>query len=249
MPVQEEGKELIRLGPKHLTWRYSDRQQSKWGQVAGDWNHELIDQIQVEDTRTRYILRIDRHRDMGHFCGYVALPAHHPLCAVDDMLSDKTYVLQSDALGLAQPLSRELYDQVSVHGGITFHGQMHFNRIVDFETAQPFEPQPYTFGFDCAHLGDIVPCSFVGFRDSVYRGIPYVTEECRKLAVQLRQYEHWRIVEIKPTAVPPRSAEEVHKAAIDAVLQGRLPELTAEEERQYIASHKEVAINTLRQIR
>lgn len=45
------------------------------------------------------------------------------------------------------------------------------------------------FGFDCAHSGDACPgmsmYSQRGFGDDAYKNVEYVTDECRKLAVQL----------------------------------------------------------------
>jgi hypothetical protein len=77
---------------------------------------------------------------------------------------------------------------VDVHGGLTFSGTVD----VDPEGL-------WWLGFDCAHLGDLVPGldrigAVVG--DSVYRDLDYVRGECARLAAQLARplkIRRWRI--------------------------------------------------------
>lgn len=59
---------------------------------------------------------------------------------------------------------------VDVHGGLTY--------------SQP-EGEDWVIGFDCAHLGDLVPLS--GYRShGVYRDEAYVTNELVKLSEQIK---------------------------------------------------------------
>ncbi len=68
---------------------------------------------------------------------------------------------------------------VHVHGGLTF------------EEVDPKDNRQ-VFGFDCAHLDDLLPI-LVGmpdmprglFEDAVYRDIDYVTDQCKRLCWQL----------------------------------------------------------------
>jgi hypothetical protein len=49
------------------------------------------------------------------------------------------------------------------------------------------EPDLWWIGFDCAHLGDLVPGNTIlyGRGNAVYRDFAFVKEECRRLAEQL----------------------------------------------------------------
>lgn len=70
----------------------------------------------------------------------------------------------------------EIDDKVQVHGGITY-GQ--------FEKDYGNE---YRIGFDCAHLGDLVPTDLLiasSLARGEYRDIGYVTAECESLARQV----------------------------------------------------------------
>lgn len=62
-----------------------------------------------------------------------------------------------------------------VHGGLTFGGQFTGDAS-------------WYFGFDCAHLGDLVPGAAhtpFGRRDEFYRPVAFVEEHCASLAAQI----------------------------------------------------------------
>lgn len=74
---------------------------------------------------------------------------------------------------------------VSVHGGLTFSG-----RIEDLG-------DKWTFGFDCSHLGDLIPIVLhVGGKipayalSGTYRNVDYVMGEVRRLANQLIELDN-----------------------------------------------------------
>lgn len=73
---------------------------------------------------------------------------------------------------------------VDVHGGLTFAGTWDDH------------PGLWWLGFDCAHLGDLVPGNPSRWRDEVYRDLEYVRRECARLAAQLAarlRIRRWRI--------------------------------------------------------
>lgn len=79
---------------------------------------------------------------------------------------------------------------VSVHGGLTFAGTM------------DADPEGlWWLGFDCAHLGDLVPGHLRYGEpgvDEVYRDLDYVIQECAELAGQLSRpirIRRWRLEE------------------------------------------------------
>ena len=68
------------------------------------------------------------------------------------------------------------YDWVDVHGGITFTDFMSKDKTI------------WYVGFDCAHLGDLIPGREEQFFEhSIYRSIDYVYSEVEKLAIQARK--------------------------------------------------------------
>lgn len=119
-----------------------------------------------------YKCMIRRIEDMGHLCGYVAIPKGH-------ILYKKSYTE-----------IEEEYDLI-VHGGLTFS---------DFFGKPEIDPNAYDnrwyIGFDCAHAGDLTPNMYVKFpqiyhecdlihREGIYKDMEYVTEECKSLVDQI----------------------------------------------------------------
>ena len=49
---------------------------SSW--LLGPWLDEP-DDVQWQDSVTGYLCAIERHREFGHLCGYVRVPADHPV--------------------------------------------------------------------------------------------------------------------------------------------------------------------------
>jgi hypothetical protein len=145
-------------------WRFVDKR--AW--PPGPW-HDEPDKAQWRDEATGLTCLIVRHPRLGQLCGYVGVPPDHPFFR-------HTY----DDLG-----------DIEVHGGLTFsrecdedpeHGVCH--------VAEPGEPELWWFGFDAAHLGDLVPGVIsISMRDSMgdtYRGIGYMRKQCARLARQLK---------------------------------------------------------------
>jgi hypothetical protein len=148
------------------TWTIPDSRPEQ----PGPWDSEP-DKAQWIDQGTGLDCLIVRNR-LGTLCGYVGIPAGHPWHGWD-------------------------YDEVPahVHGGLTYadrcqedqeHGICH--------VPEPGRPDDvWWLGFDCGHLGDLVPGMesvrrAAGLtrmsRDEVYRDVAYVRSECERLAAQ-----------------------------------------------------------------
>ena len=120
------------------------------------------DLLDFVDEDTGYKCFIQRHQELKHLCGYVELPKKHKLYG---------------------SFSEENFYNIEVHGGVTYTGKREFeqqNYIAD-----------YVLGFDCGHAGDLVP--YLYNRNPLiggsYKDIEYVTNECQKLAKQLKDLE------------------------------------------------------------
>ena len=113
------------------------------------------------DEDTGYRCYILRHPELKHLCGYVGLPKEHELYGV-----------------------KNTFLNLEVHGGVTFTGEL----------KRPYKVN-YAVGFDCAHAGDYSPyfLPLLGMNrvigDETYKDIDYVTNECKKLAKQLKELE------------------------------------------------------------
>jgi hypothetical protein len=119
-----------------------------------EWQHEGL---------TCLILR---HPQLGHLCGYVAIPAEHPW-----------HGAEYDALG-----------DVTVHGGLTYSQEMPDHGCDALDAAT------WWLGFDCAHAYDFAPYMakltkrmerLLPDDISLYKGVPYVTEQVGDLAAQV----------------------------------------------------------------
>jgi hypothetical protein len=90
------------------------------------------------------------------------------------------------------PFHGRRYDSVSVevHGGLTFSNACAHSK--DESQGVCHIPEPGTsddvwwFGFDCAHLGDLMLT--MPFRGDVYRNVDYVAVQVTSLAAQLSAY-------------------------------------------------------------
>ena len=115
------------------------------------------------DERTGYPIALRRHPRLGHWNGYVGVPADHPW-------HEKTY---QDIETMA--------DYPCVHGGLTFSaGQEPFEKV---------HSATWWFGFACDHAGDLVPRLErywlpEDFSEN-YRTIEYAKNEAIALAAQL----------------------------------------------------------------
>lgn len=141
------------------------------GWARGAWDDEP-DKIQWQDETTGYPCLIKRN-NIGALCGYVGVSEGHPL-------------FQQDYTDV---------DVLQPHGGLTYsnmcvedpnnHGICHI--------PEPGEPEHvWWFGFDCAHWDDYMPgypaaLSRFQPRPGVYRTLAFVQNECRQLALQLKE--------------------------------------------------------------
>ena len=104
--------------------------------------------------------RIVRQDNLKHLCGYVGVPAGHPAFKQD-----------YDSVEIIDP-------EYCPHGGLTY-GSDH----------APHEKPDgrWWLGFDCAHLGDLVPGISTDRNnpENHYRNMAYVEAETEKLAEQL----------------------------------------------------------------
>jgi hypothetical protein len=155
---------------------------SKWN--SGPWMDEP-DRVEWTDETTGYPCIVLRN-DMGHLCGYVAVPPGHPAHGTDPTCSsrwdDETQTL------VETPCS---YDHISVHGGITYASACHGDVC---HVPGPGEPDNvWWLGFDAAHSGDLSPRHFEGMSKEfyslrsreTYRTVEYMKAECASLARQL----------------------------------------------------------------
>lgn len=139
---------------------------------------------------------------LGNWCGYASVPPEHPWSGL--VYTDPVTPLpERDVPETAIPIMSLFVaalkgDKVSdvctqmdftivVHGGLTWSGQ---RRQIRDESDSDVR---WTFGFDCAHAGDLVPGAatafpnvFFPFPEIVYRDRDYVFAEASRLAAQLR---------------------------------------------------------------
>lgn len=129
---------------------------------------------------------------LGHRCGYVGVPANHPLHGVE--YSDASPAVQfprDESIGkrgvipllCADPELPASLDVVfDVHGGLTYSGGS--------ESYPVASDGLWWFGYDCGHVGDApAPGSRmasygIGMGD-VHRDLDYCSAECESLASQL----------------------------------------------------------------
>ena len=129
-----------------------------------------------------------RHGELGHLCGYVAVPKGHPC-----------YGRHYNCMP---------YDDlfpVGVHGGLTFASEGDGDRW----------PEGYWWlGFDCAHAYDLVPFieditkHYGTFHGDTYRNFQYVRREAVSLADQMAKLEFidWQFTWVWPFLLPITTA-------------------------------------------
>lgn len=149
----------------------------------------------VRDWTTAAGLRaVVRMTTMGHHCGYVGVPAGHPLHGVEygqpcDALQEpaegtpvgKRGVIALLAAAFDESRRRAPEIVFDVHGGLTDSGGRGDYPADDGGGA-------WWFGFDCAHCDD-APHPDAGrdplFQSGVFRDEGYVADECESLARQI----------------------------------------------------------------
>ena len=161
---------------------------SSWG--PGPWQDEP-DKVQFVDRRTGLDCLVVRHGEYGHYCGYVGVPADHPL-----------YKVEPSRIG------------VGVHGGVT--GATLCQEGPEATTVchipRPGRPDDvWWIGFDCAHAWDHKPGEISLFRSlhvgddlldlmertaghKRYRDLKYVMGEVADLAQQIAELVWTRCV-------------------------------------------------------
>lgn len=164
------------------------KDRSKWG--PGPWDGEP-DEARWTDEATGYECAVLRG-PWGAWCGYVQLPADHPLHGIsysDDVparLQGAAEAVMEGEVGKRGPMNvfsmalggkARSGDLFNVHGSITYSG-------ADWPGAG------YWYGFDCSHCDDLAPGSDdSGYAETFgkqYRTFEYVQGECRALARQLQ---------------------------------------------------------------
>ncbi|MBA7548936.1 hypothetical protein ES705_41404 [subsurface metagenome] len=125
-----------------------------------------------------------RHYELGHLCGYVAVPKGH-LCYGKDY----DHIPYDDLF------------PVEVHGGLTF------SREGDGDTW----PKGYWWlGFDCGHAWDRVPYMPLEL-GGTYKNFRYVRRETEDLAekVVTLEFIDWEFTWVWPLLLPLRTARRV----------------------------------------
>ena len=118
----------------------------------------------------------------SHYCGYVAIPKTHPAYRLD------YYTYNVDIDDITQELVNQLpvihkINKIEVHGGLTFADD-HLGREKVFISE---DKEKWVFGFDAAHSGD--KTAYTNFEGDTFKDLDYMTEECEKLAQQLKDIE------------------------------------------------------------
>jgi hypothetical protein len=96
------------------------------------------------------------HASTGNLCGYVGVPEGHPWHGKD-------------------------YDRIGAdaHGGLTYAAKARW------PVTAGDDDRRWWVGFDCAHLGDLVPgLGSTHYYDSAYRDLAWVRDETERLAEQ-----------------------------------------------------------------
>lgn len=134
--------------------------------------------------------------EMGHWCGYVGVPADHPLHgkAYTDKISVPQEMIERevdiDKIGvinlfcqIEEPTAEAcaLVLAFDIHGGITYAANGAPGADVE---------GLWWFGFDCAHAGDVSSLDMQGPM-GIYRSEEYVIDECKSLADQLKSAAEW----------------------------------------------------------
>lgn len=134
--------------------------------------NDLNDKIKAEGDEFEFVAfgldcYMRRHPSVGHWCGYVKIPKGSRLEGA------KTYYYTDSELGLSD--FEEAINNLDVHGGVTYSGRRRNDGSL-------------YWGFDCGHLGDLSPfMDGLAFEGDTYRDKEYVIEECKKLALQIKE--------------------------------------------------------------
>lgn len=149
---------------KRITYYYHDR--SEWQRP--DYAEGEPDKVQWKDEATGLPCLIVRNY-AGAWCGYVGVSKGHKYYAINYSDVD--------------------YNEVDVHGGLTFSDSCSHNehgRGICHKVEHGEDDEVWWLGFDCNHLGDVAPAREGYFEiGSYYKNQAYVTREVTNLAKQL----------------------------------------------------------------
>jgi len=177
--------------PKCLNWycdEHKDIHFHKADEKVSEWLDEP-DRDEFEYAGLKCLIL--RHPEIGHLCGYVAVPKgylcygrHHDHLPYDDIFP------------------------IQVHGGLTW------SKSGDGKTW----PEGYWWlGFDCAHAWDLAPYMLgliphtpIGIHGT-YRNLQYVREETGKLASQIATIDFidWQFQWVWPLLLPVGAARGI----------------------------------------
>lgn len=146
----------------------------------------MIDEFWIEPdfyNGCAYGLHIHMRRNRAKaWCGYVAVPPHHPAFGGDEFYIGPLPATQEDLRNKDNFFSE--YD-LEVHGGISWSC-----------SHLPNEPSKglWWFGFDCSHYADLTPwAAYKGSSEGTYRTFKYALRECFRLAEQLSEFTNDRV--------------------------------------------------------
>jgi len=177
--------------PKCLNW-YCDGHKDIHFHKADEKVSEWLDEPNREEFEHAGLkCLILRHPEIGHLCGYVAVPKGH-LCYgrdYDHLPYDDIFPIQ-------------------VHGGLTWSKSGN----------EESWPEGYWWlGFDCGHAWDLAPYMLDLFPDTpigrhgTYRNLQYVREETENLAGQILTIDFidWQFQWVWPLLLPVGAARRI----------------------------------------
>lgn len=168
---------------------YFTMDKTRWG--WGAWQGEP-DKQQWTDGTTGFPCLVVRHPRKGNWCGYVGVSEKHPAYGLAFSDGQEGRILEPQEL----PTTQDVINSIVVHGGLSFAGNCSKNadeRTGICHVSEPGQPDTvWWFGFDCGWMTDKLPAYEARNPDdrepgAEYRTLPFVTEECRKLALQLEK--------------------------------------------------------------
>lgn len=168
------------------TWDYIDKK--TWSE--GPWQQEH-DKMLWTDEDTGYPCIIRRNAS-GVLCGYVGVPTNHSWFGIH--YGDFTHRKCQEEYCYDENCCQKPDRIIDVHGGLTFSNAC--SEDEEYGICHPSNQEAWWFGFDCAHLGDLMPAYQNTYsnmswarRDGTYKNAEYVKSEIKSMALQLKKYE------------------------------------------------------------
>jgi len=143
---------------------------------------EWLDQPDKDEFEHAGLKCLILRHEMGHLCGYVAVPKGHPCYG-----RDYDHIPYDDLF------------PVEVHGGLTFSRE---------GNGDTWGKGYWWFGFDCAHAWDLIPYMPFEQAGSTYKNFQYVRREAEALADQVATLDFidWQFKWVWPLLLPIRTA-------------------------------------------